>query len=98
MLLHQIDVLHRDVHPGNVGFVACNSPNELVTSPQIMKQALQAGCEPPQPVFIDYQWSTIDNFHPHRLQMPSMTMWPYLSDRVIQGEGSDGLCYLTFPH
>ena len=85
-------ILHRDVHPGNVGLL-CAPTSSFPTTDSTSPGEVDALAESEQeclfmPALIDYQWSTLGGFHPHIYNTPTIATWPYLSDRVLREPGA----------
>ncbi|KAI1783128.1 hypothetical protein LXA43DRAFT_904190 [Ganoderma leucocontextum] len=83
--MHCCGVLHRDVHPGNVGLL-CAPSSSLPTNMKEVEVLVEQGYLF-TPTFIDYEWSTWASFHPRLHDMPIMAAWSYLSDRVLREPG-----------
>ncbi|KAI1790002.1 hypothetical protein LXA43DRAFT_1151010, partial [Ganoderma leucocontextum] len=82
-IMHYNDVLHRDIHPGNVGFLCAHDSG--IQPAHITMQQIEGRQDLFTPTFIDYQWSTMEGYHPRTgTHMPPMAMWSYLSDRFLR--------------
>ncbi|EIW59034.1 uncharacterized protein TRAVEDRAFT_48160 [Trametes versicolor FP-101664 SS1] len=77
--LHQQDVLHCDIRPGNVGVTRSWSVWETILEGKTV-------VEPIRPVFIDYQWARMSGFHSKVAEGASILCWAYASDRALRLE------------